>query len=86
MHLSRSLSLHGASKTHLKAATALHAFAAWSSIQLVLDEQISEESKKWYEVLTVQFGLNQVLGLPFRGHSGNINDTNCGMYLSLLNP
>ena len=39
------------------------------------------------EVLRVEFGLIQVLsalGLIFRGHSENFNDTNCGVYLCLL--
>ena len=38
-------------------------------------------------MLTVQFSLIRRMGaltLPFRGHSGDIADENCGVYMALL--
>ena len=48
---------------------------------------ISDEAEKWKKVLKVQFSQIRRMGaltLPFRGHSGDIADENCGVYMALL--
>jgi hypothetical protein len=86
-HLSERIKTHASSQIHAESMMAYHMFNKSGDIQSSLDKQISSEAAKWREVLTLQFSLIRTmagLNLPFRGDSRNIDDPNCGVYLSLL--
>ncbi|XP_069465605.1 zinc finger MYM-type protein 1-like [Ambystoma mexicanum] len=71
----------------MRATLAFLAYNNDQSIETFLDKQISEEAKKWHEVLTILLDIVRslsTLGMPFRGHRENLDGLNCGLFLTVV--
>jgi hypothetical protein len=86
-HLHTRLKEHGQLKSHIKASHALQAFLSNQSIDTALKTQIEEENQRWKYIMNVQIDVLRTLcalNLPLRGSSGNIDDPDCGVYLTIM--
>ncbi|XP_017468984.1 PREDICTED: zinc finger MYM-type protein 1-like [Rhagoletis zephyria] len=87
-HLSKSAKAHGRSKAHLSSAIAASSFRKKLDIRHKLDNQITEEAKKWRTLLNIFSDTVRTLsglGLALRGHRENLlEDENPGIYLSVI--
>jgi hypothetical protein len=78
---------HGQLKSHIKASHSLQAFLSNQSIDTALKTQIEEENQRWKYIMNIQIYVLRTLcalNLPLRGSSGNIDDPDCEVYLTIM--
>ncbi|XP_043263016.1 uncharacterized protein LOC122403525 [Colletes gigas] len=87
-HCHQSATQHSLSKAHLSNAVAAATFLQKNDIRHKLEQQISEEAKKWHAILNILFDTVKTLsglGVGFRGHRENLQKVeHPGIYLSII--